>query len=90
MLVEYGIEFEKVKYDVDRVSLVSEIGFSDEKVLVFLGYMDVVDVGDVLKWKFLFFEVIEYEGKIYGCGVMDMKLGLVVMIIVMIEFYEEK
>ncbi|ELY1561022.1 ArgE/DapE family deacylase [Listeria monocytogenes] len=90
LLAEHGIESEKVKYDVDRASLVSEIGSSDEKFLAFSGHMDVVDAGDVSKWKFPPFEATEHEGKIYGRGATDMKSGLAAMIIAMIELHEEK
>lgn len=90
LLAEHGIESEKVQYDVDRASLVSEIGSSDEKVLAFSGHMDVVDAGDVSKWKFPPFEATEHEGKIYGRGATDMKSGLAAMIIAMIELHEEK
>lgn len=90
LLAEHGIESEKVKYDVDRASLVSEIGSSDKKVLAFSGHMDVVDAGDVSKWKFPPFEATEHEGKIYGRGATDMKSGLAAMIIAMIELHEEK
>lgn len=62
LLAEHGIESEKVQYDVDRASLVSEIGSSNEKVLAFSGHMDVVDAGDVSKWKFPPFEATEHEG----------------------------
>ncbi|EHE8323072.1 ArgE/DapE family deacylase [Listeria monocytogenes] len=86
----YGIESEKVQYDVDRASLVSEIGSNDGKVLAFSGHMDVVDAGDVSKWKFPPFEATEHEGKIYGRGATDMKSGLAAMIIAMIELHEEK
>lgn len=90
LLAEHGIESEKVQYDVDRASLVSEIGSIDEKVLAFSGHMDVVDAGDVSKWKFPPFEAAEHEGKIYGRGATDMKSGLAAMIIAMIELHEEK
>lgn len=90
LLAEHGIESEKVQYDVDRASLVSEIGSSDEKALAFSGHMDVVDAGDVSKWKFPPFEAAEHEGKIYGRGATDMKSGLAAMIIAMIELHEEK
>ncbi|EAF1783374.1 ArgE/DapE family deacylase [Listeria monocytogenes] len=86
----YGIESEKVQYDVDRASLVSEIGSNDGKVLAFSGHMDVVDAGDVSKWKFPPFEATEHEGKIYGRGATDMKSGLAAMVIAMIELHEEK
>ncbi|HCJ4327596.1 TPA: ArgE/DapE family deacylase [Listeria innocua] len=87
---EYGIESKKVQYDVDRASLVSEIGSNDGKVLAFSGHMDVVDAGDVSKWKFPPFEATEHEGKIYGRGATDMKSGLAAMVIAMIELHEEK
>ncbi|ECB9715971.1 ArgE/DapE family deacylase [Listeria monocytogenes] len=90
LFAEYGIESEKVQYDVDRASLVSEIGSNDGKVLAFSGHMDVVDAGDVSKWKFPPFEATEHEGKIYGRGATDMKSGLVAMVIAMIELHEEK
>ncbi|EKM9526001.1 ArgE/DapE family deacylase [Listeria monocytogenes] len=90
LLAEHGIESEKVQYDVDRASLVSKIGSSDEKVLAFSGHMDVVDAGDVSKWKFPPFEATEHEGKIYGRGATDMKSGLAAMVIAMIELHEEK
>lgn len=90
LLAEYGIESEKVQYDEDRASLVSEIGSSDEQVLAFSGHMDVVDAGDVSKWKFPPFEATEHEGKIYGRGATDMKSGLAAMVIAMIELQEEK
>lgn len=90
LFAEYGIESEKVQYDVDRASLVSEIGSNDGKVLAFSGHMDVVDAGDVSKWKFPPFEATEHEGKIYGRGATDMKSGLAAMIIAMIELHEEK
>lgn len=90
LLAEHGIESEKVQYDVDRASLVSEIGSSDEKILAFSGHMDVVDAGDVSKWKFPPFEATEHEGKLYGRGATDMKSGLAAMVIAMIELHEEK
>ncbi|EAH4443738.1 ArgE/DapE family deacylase [Listeria innocua] len=90
LFAEYGIESEKVQYDVDRASLVSEIGSNDGKVLAFSGHMDVVDAGDVSKWKFPPFEATEHEGKIYGRGATDMKSGLAAMVIAMIELHEEK
>lgn len=90
LLAEHGIESEKVQYDVDRASLVSEIGSNDEKVLAFSGHMDVVDAGDVSKWKFPPFEAAEHEGKLYGRGATDMKSGLAAMVIAMIELHEEK
>ncbi|EJK9599304.1 ArgE/DapE family deacylase [Listeria monocytogenes] len=90
LLAEHGIESEKVQYDVDRASLVSEIGSSNKKVLAFSGHMDVVDAGDVSKWKFPPFEATEHEGKLYGRGATDMKSGLVAMVIAMIELHEEK
>ncbi|ECQ6577482.1 ArgE/DapE family deacylase [Listeria monocytogenes] len=90
LFAEYGIESEKVQYDVDRASLVSEIGSNDGKVLAFSGHMDVVDAGDVSKWKFPPFEATEHEGKLYGRGATDMKSGLAAMVIAMIELHEEK
>ncbi|HBM3584247.1 TPA: ArgE/DapE family deacylase [Listeria innocua] len=90
LFAEYGIESKKVQYDVDRASLVSEIGSNDGKVLAFSGHMDVVDAGDVSKWKFPPFEAAEHEGKIYGRGATDMKSGLAAMVIAMIELHEEK
>lgn len=90
LFAEHGIESEKVQYDVDRASLVSEIGSNDGKVLAFSGHMDVVDAGDVSKWKFPPFEATEHEGKIYGRGATDMKSGLAAMVIAMIELHEEK
>ncbi|EAF5659038.1 ArgE/DapE family deacylase [Listeria innocua] len=90
LFAEYGIESEKVQYDVDRASLVSEIGSNDGKVLAFSGHMDVVDAGNVSKWKFPPFEATEHEGKIYGRGATDMKSGLAAMVIAMIELHEEK
>ncbi|HBM4073415.1 TPA: ArgE/DapE family deacylase [Listeria innocua] len=90
LFAEYGIESKKVQYDVDRASLVSKIGSNDGKVLAFSGHMDVVDAGDVSKWKFPPFEATEHEGKIYGRGATDMKSGLAAMVIAMIELHEEK
>ncbi|HDT2102647.1 TPA: ArgE/DapE family deacylase [Listeria innocua] len=90
LFAEYGIESKKVQYDVDRASLVSEIGSNDGKFLAFSGHMDVVDAGDVSKWKFPPFEATEHEGKIYGRGATDMKSGLAAMVIAMIELHEEK
>ncbi|EFR88974.1 probable succinyl-diaminopimelate desuccinylase, partial [Listeria marthii FSL S4-120] len=90
LLSEYGIESEKVQYDVDRASLVSEIGSSDGRILAFSGHMDVVDAGDESKWKFPPFEATEHDGKIYGRGATDMKSGLAAMVIAMIELQEEK
>ncbi|MBC1376379.1 ArgE/DapE family deacylase [Listeria sp. FSL L7-0091] len=90
LFAAYGIESEKVQYDVNRASLVSEIGSNDGKVLAFSGHMDVVDAGDVSKWKFPPFEATEHEGKLYGRGATDMKSGLAAMVIAMIELHEEK
>ncbi|MBC1547773.1 ArgE/DapE family deacylase [Listeria sp. FSL L7-1435] len=90
LLSEYGIESEKVQYDVDRASLVSEIGSGDGKILAFSGHMDVVDAGDESKWKFPPFEATEHDGKIYGRGATDMKSGLAAMVIAMIELQEER
>ncbi|MBC1568218.1 ArgE/DapE family deacylase [Listeria sp. FSL L7-1425] len=90
LLREYRIESEKVQYDVDRASVVSEIGSGDGKILAFSGHMDVVDAGDESKWKFPPFEATEHDGKIYGRGATDMKSGLAAMVIAMIELQEEQ
>lgn len=57
-------------------------------MLGLFGYMDVVVVGNELFWIYVFFVVEIYGNCLYGCGVIDMKSGLVVMVIVMIEFKE--
>lgn len=47
--------------------------------------MDVVDVGDYDDWIFFLFEFIDKDGKLFGRGIIDMKGGFMVMVIVMIE-----
>ncbi len=90
LLAEYNIQAEKVQYDKERASLVSEVGTDNGPVLAFSGHMDVVDAGDVSKWTFPPFEATESDGKIYGRGATDMKSGLAAMVIAMIELHEEK
>lgn len=89
LLAECNIQSEKVQYDTDRASLVSEVGASGGRVLAFSGHMDVVDAGDTSKWTFPPFEATESEGKLYGRGSTDMKAGLAAMVIAMIELQEE-
>lgn len=49
---------------------------------VFSGYIDVVFLGVFDKWKLLFFSFVISKNKLYGCGVVDMKIGIVVMLVV--------
>lgn len=49
---------------------------------VFSGYIDVVFLGFFDKWKLLFFSFVISKNKLYGCGVVDMKIGIVVMLVV--------
>lgn len=52
--------------------------------LVFVGYIDVVFVGDENVWIYLFFFVEIVDNIFYGCGVVDMK-GLFVVFVVVVE-----
>lgn len=57
-------------------------------LFVFVGYIDVVFIGLVNNWEFYFFELCIENGMFCGCGVVDMKGSLVVMVIVCEWFVE--
>lgn len=56
---------------------------------VFVGYMDVVLVGDESSWCYGLFDGIIVDGIFYGCGVVDMKGGIVFFVVVVLFFVEE-
>lgn len=56
------------------------------EMLVFVGYIDVVLVGDVDCWINFLFELIICDGMLFGCGVVDMK-GLLVVMVVVVECF---
>lgn len=55
-------------------------------MLVFVGYIDVVLSGDVDCWINFLFEFIICDGMLFGCGVVDMK-GLLVVMVVVVECF---
>lgn len=52
----------------------------------FNGYIDVVFIGNLDDWIVDFFGVEIKEGFFWGCGVIDMKFGVVVFVVVVIDF----
>lgn len=70
------------------MNLVVEIGDGYGLVVVLDGYEDMVVLGDVDKWYMDLLVVIIKDNWLYGCGVMDMKVGLMVEVFVMIVLYD--
>lgn len=51
-------------------------------VFCFVGYIDVVFIGNLDVWNLDLFVFEICDGKFYGCGSVDMKIVLVVMVVV--------
>lgn len=54
---------------------------------MFVGYIDVVLFGDEVVWSKFFFDVEIEDGVLWGCGVVDMKGVLVVMVVVILCYF---
>lgn len=70
-LIEY--DFFKVWIVVGIYCFMKEMG----KLLILQGYCDVVLVGLLDFWDMLLFLFVVKDGKLFGCGVCDMKLGMI-------------
>lgn len=69
----------------DKVVIYVMIGLQDCGGIVFFGYMDVVLViGQV--WMMDFFMLWVENGCVYGCGVVDMKVFDVFVLVLILEF----
>lgn len=89
MLLDVGFEV----MCMDCVEVSNLVVWWGEKVYIkifgFNGYIDVVFVGDEVVWMVDFFGVEIKDGIMYGCGVMDMKLGVVVFVVVVIDLVKD-
>jgi acetylornithine deacetylase/succinyl-diaminopimelate desuccinylase family protein len=80
-LCEIGIDAEVYEAEPGRPNIVASYkGALPGKVFHFNGHMDVVPPGDRSEWDRDPFSADEMDGWIYGRGTVDMKSGLVAMI----------
>ncbi len=61
-------------------NVVGRIGAGSGPTLLLNGHMDVVDVGDLSRWRFPPYEGVVEKGVLYGRGSCDMKAGLAAMV----------
>jgi putative selenium metabolism hydrolase len=65
----------------DRMgNVIGRIGMGGGPKLVYNGHMDVVDVGDPLRWSHPPYDSVIEDGVLYGRGACDMKGGLAAMV----------
>lgn len=67
--------------------IVSLFGVKSGKLLVFIGYLDIVLLGNVC-WQYDFFGLQMEDGCFYGCGFSDMKVVIVVFVVVCVYQWE--
>lgn len=85
---KYDIKSEILKVNEHRANIVAEIG-NGSPILALSGHMDVVDAGNQDNWTYPPFQLTEKAGKLYGRGTMDMKGGLMALVITLIELKEQ-
>ncbi|GAF41503.1 succinyl-diaminopimelate desuccinylase [Agrilactobacillus composti DSM 18527 = JCM 14202] len=88
LFTSFDIESKVIPIEGDRGNLVAEIG-SGQPVLALSGHMDVVEAGEPTAWQFDPFKLTEDNGELYGRGAVDMKGGLVALVIAMIELKKQ-
>lgn len=88
VLANHHIDSQLVDFADNRSCLVAEIGDQPGKVLAFAGHMDTVETGDPAKWQYPPFSGEIHDGSLYGRGSVDMKGGLVAMILALIQLKE--
>ncbi|UFJ39803.1 ArgE/DapE family deacylase [Brevibacillus humidisoli] len=81
-LKEAGIETEIHESGEQMWNLLSTIGSSSDKHLLFCGHTDVVPAGDLNRWEVPPFSGLVKDGYIHGRGASDMKCGLAGLIFV--------
>lgn len=54
-------------------------GIDQSRAFIFNGHVDVVDIGNIAKWKYSPWEGKVVNGRIYGRGTSDMKGGILAM-----------
>ena len=65
----------------DRVgTVVGRVGTGQGPTLLFNGHLDVVDVGDLARWRHPPYDGVIEDGVLYGRGACDMKGGLAAMV----------
>lgn len=85
---KYDIKSEILKVNEHRANIVAEIG-NGSPILALSGHMDVVDAGNQDNWSYPPFQLTEKDGKLYGRGTTDMKGGLMVLVVSLIELKEQ-
>ncbi|WP_156291853.1 M20 family metallopeptidase [Oceanobacillus salinisoli] len=73
---QFGLDVEWYESNDKMYNLVSSIGSSDGKHLIYCGHTDVVPAGDLSKWDFNPFSGEVKDGWMLGRGASDMKAGL--------------
>jgi putative selenium metabolism hydrolase len=65
----------------DRIgNVIGRVGAGQGPKLIFNGHMDIVDVGDLDRWRHPPYAAVIEEGVLYGRGACDMKGGLAAMV----------
>jgi putative selenium metabolism hydrolase len=65
----------------DRIgNVIGRVGTGQGPKLIFNGHMDIVDVGDLDRWRHPPYAAVIEEGVLYGRGACDMKGGLAAMV----------
>lgn len=88
VLEKHHISCQLVSWAPNRTNLIAEIGNNDGPILALAGHLDTVDAGKVDKWTYSPFAGQLVGDKIYGRGAVDMKSGLAVMVVTLIELKE--
>ncbi|WP_057896507.1 ArgE/DapE family deacylase [Liquorilactobacillus oeni] len=86
---EHHINCKLVSVEDDRCDFYAEMGNSAGPVLALSGHEDVVKLGNLAAWKFPPLSARVSKGKMYGRGASDMKSGLAVMALAMMELADE-
>lgn len=86
--LERDIDAELVEQpDADRPQVAAEIG-SGEPTVVLNGHLDTVPVSDPGKWQYPPFGGEQDSGRLYGRGSTDMKAGLAIAMLTMVDYRE--
>ena len=75
------ISFETIEFVQGFRNIVIKIGEQPEDGVVFLGHLDVVSPGDIVKWTHNPFRATRAGNRIYGRGTCDMKGGVAAMLV---------
>lgn len=81
----------KIPHTKDRASLIVKVvGKQDKGGVAFVGHIDTVACDKIEEWKFPPHQAIVKEDVMYGRGTADMKGGVVAMLMVMKQLFEEE